>query len=352
MCDLVARHTAAWVRGQQAAGVAACAKHFPGHGDTDADTHLALAVLDASLDTVMSQAIPPFRAAVEAGSAAVMAGHLLIPSVDTDPASLSRRWQGDVLRGELGFDGTIVSDALEMAAVRDLYGIPGAAVRALVAGTDLLCIGGEPMPEPELDAISDAIVAAVRNGTLSAERLSDAAARAARLAGSWRAAFAPGSPVPVSTGGGTAWDPSVSALVADRALEVAGPLPGLHSPIFVVRCEDRPNIAVGVIPWGPVLALPASTRVTERVLHPGDPVPADAVRDAETVLVVTRDRHRHPWMRDVLAAVRAERGDAVLVEMGISGVSQDDAPAVASFGGTSANAAAVVRLLSGSASPP
>ena len=185
--DLVARHTAAWVRGQQAAGVAACAKHFPGHGDTDADTHLALAVLDASLDTVMSQAIPPFRAAVEAGSAAVMAGHLLIPSVDTDPASLSRRWQSDVLRGELGFDGTIVSDALEMAAVRDLYGIPGAAVRALVAGTDLLCIGGEPMPEPELDAISDAIVAAVRNGTLSAERLSDAAARAARLAGSWRA---------------------------------------------------------------------------------------------------------------------------------------------------------------------
>ena len=68
--------------------------------------------------------------------------------------------------------------------------------------------------------------------------------------------------------------------------------------------------------------------------------------------MVTRDRHRHPWMRDVLAAVRAERGDAVLVEMGISGVSPDDAPAVASFGGTSANAAAVVRLLSGSASPP
>ncbi|HEY7816531.1 MAG TPA: glycoside hydrolase family 3 N-terminal domain-containing protein, partial [Nakamurella sp.] len=341
---LVARHTAAWVTGQQAA-VAACAKHFPGHGDTVADTHLTLAVLTGTPEEVWEQALPPFRSAIEAGVSAIMAGHLLVPAVDDLPASVSRRWLAGVLRGELGFSGAIVSDALEMAALRDSYGIPGAAVMALVAGTDLLCIGGDPMPESALDAIRDAIVTAVRDGVLPAERLADAALRAATLG---RRPSSPSPHSPDSLGGSAAagaFDPGPSASAAERAIQVAGTVPTLPPPTLVLRCEERPNIAVGAIPWGLLPALPADLRPIEIVLHDGDPLPATAVQEAGSVIIVTRDRHRHPWMVGLLAAARTLRPDAVLVEMGISGVDIADAPALASFGAGAANAGAVVRLM-------
>jgi beta-N-acetylhexosaminidase len=340
---LVSRHTAAWVTGQQAAGVAACAKHFPGHGDTDADTHLRLAVLKGSPETVRAQAIPPFQEAIAAGAAAIMAGHLLVPFVDDLPASISARWLTDILRGDLGFTGAVVSDALEMAAVRDAYGIPGAAVRALVAGTDLLCIGGDPRPEAEIDGIRDAIVAAVVDGVLPAQRLADAASRAEQLGRAWSGSRQ--RPAGTDAIGTTTTEPSAAA--ADRALQIAGPLVPLSGPTLVLRCAERANIAVGTVPWGPTPALPGWTRPVEQVLHDGHALPAAAIHEAGTVLVVTRDRHRHPWMSEVLAATRAVRPDAVLVEMGISGVLASDAPAVASYGATAANAAAVVRLLVG-----
>ena len=342
---LVARHTAAWVTGQQAAAVAACAKHFPGHGDTDADTHLTLAVLAGTSEEVWSQALPPFRAAIEAGVSAIMAGHLLVPAVDDVAASVSRRWLTGVLREELSFSGVVVSDALEMAALRDSYGIPGAAVLALAAGTDLLCIGGDPMPESALDAIRDAIVTAVRDGVLPAERLADAALRAATLG---RRPPGPSAHSPGSPGGSAAavaFDPRPSASAAERAIQVTGPLSPLTPPTLMLRCEVRPNIAVGAIPWGLLPALPADLRPIEIVLHDGDPLPATAVREAGSLIIVTRDRHRHPWMVGLLAAARTLRPDAVLVEMGISGVGIADAPALASFGAGAVNAAAVARLV-------
>src|SRR5699024_5955627 len=103
--DLEARHTAAWVRGQQAAGVAACAKHFPGHGDTTVDSHRSVAVLAGDLQSLLRDALPPFAAAVAAGTAAVMSGHLVAPSVDDVPATVSRRWITEILRGDMGFAG-------------------------------------------------------------------------------------------------------------------------------------------------------------------------------------------------------------------------------------------------------
>lgn len=336
---LVARHTAAWVRGQQAAGVATCAKHFPGHGDTDADTHLELAVLRGELHTLRETALQPFAAAIGAGTAAIMPGHLLAPAVDDVPASLSRKWLTEILRRDMGFDGTIVTDALEMAAVARSFGIAGGAVRALAAGADVLCVGGVPRPPEEIDAIRDAIVDAVLDGTLGEERLTDAAhrarsvgvaeARAGALAGPAVSTHAPASDTALE--------------IAVRAVDVAGPLPALTDPVLVVRCTDSPNIAVGVVPWGPATVLkPAATEI---VLRQRDEVPADAVRAAGTVLVVTRDRHRHPWMREALADVRALRRDAVLVEMGTSGVDENQAPAIASFGASQANARAVAQIL-------
>lgn len=335
---LVAHHTAAWVRGQQSAGVAACAKHFPGHGDTSADSHRSVAVLSGGIDEIRRTALPPFVAAIAAGTAAIMPGHLLVPAVDDVPATVSRRWITEILRGELGFTGTIVTDALEMAGVAAVYGIPGAAVAALVAGSDLLCIGGETRPEEEIDAIRDAIVAAVLDGTLPEERLAAAASASAALGAAATRMLAHDAPAASPH----AADASMTA--ARHALEVVGPLPHVSDPILVIRCSETPNIAVGVIPWGPATVLPPSAG--EIVVHAGQTVPAEALAGAASVLIVTRDRHRFPWMVDLIHSVRARRPDAVIVEMGISGVHEADAPAVASFGATLANTRAVLEVLS------
>jgi beta-N-acetylhexosaminidase len=361
---LVSRHTAAWVAGQQATGVAACAKHFPGHGDTAADSHRTAAVLRGDLDTLMAEAIPPFRAAIRAGVSAIMAGHLLAPAVDGVPATVSRRWLTEILRGTLGFDGVVVTDALEMAALADSYGIPGGAVRALAAGADLLCLGGDTMTADELDAVRDAIVAAVRSGDLPEERLADAADRCTRLGVSTMGTRIPaaGSPDhaptvvtgtpgrPGSAQGSPAheafdrWDPALSAEVARRALGMAGTLPALRDPVLVLRCEATANIAAGAIPWSPAGALPGTA--AETILHAGDLLAVDALAQAGTVVVATRDRHRHRWMADVVRLVREHRPDAVLVELGISGVGAPDAPALASYGASRANGTAVAEALS------
>ena len=134
---LVARHVAAFVRGTQAQGVVACAKHFPGHGDTAVDSHLALPVASGDWEA----ALEPFRAAIAAGVGSIMTAHLLVPALDDEPATLSRPILTGLLREQLGYDGLVISDALEMRAVADLVGVEEAAVRSIAAGSDALCIG-------------------------------------------------------------------------------------------------------------------------------------------------------------------------------------------------------------------
>ena len=125
--------------------------------------------------------LPPFEAAIAAGVRAIMPRHLRVPELTGDlPASLSRRAQTDLLRGELGFTGVIVSDGLEMRAVSERYGIPEAAVQAVIAGTDLLCLGRD-QDQLSVLAVRAALVEAVRTGRLAGERLEEAAARVAEL---------------------------------------------------------------------------------------------------------------------------------------------------------------------------
>jgi len=135
--DRVMRHAARFVAGLQGAGVLACAKHFPGHGDTTVDSHLALPVVPHDRTRLSQIELPPFRAAIEAGVACVMTSHVLFPALDPVlPATLSRRVLG-ILREELGFDGVVVSDDLDMRAVADRWPMAERVRRGLEAGVDV-----------------------------------------------------------------------------------------------------------------------------------------------------------------------------------------------------------------------
>lgn len=182
---LVARHTAAYVEGLQAAGVAACTKHFPGHGDTAVDSHHALPRIDVDLETLHARELVPFRAAIAAGSKSVMSAHILLPALDPHrPATLSPQILTGLLRQELGYEGLIVTDAVEMQAIASTYGIERGSVLAIAAGADALCVGGGLDDDSTVLRLRDALVAAVRSGELPEERLADAAARVRALA-SW-----------------------------------------------------------------------------------------------------------------------------------------------------------------------
>jgi beta-N-acetylhexosaminidase len=136
----VAEHVAAAVRALQAGGVAACVKHFPGHGATTHDAHRELPVVDLDAEELRARDFVPFRAALHAGVAAVMTGHVLYPAAGDpeSPASLSKHWIDEVLRRELGFDGVVVSDALEMKGLTSRFDPVESGGLALAAGTDLV----------------------------------------------------------------------------------------------------------------------------------------------------------------------------------------------------------------------
>jgi len=183
---LVAAMGAAAVRGfQEDAGILACGKHFPGHGDTDTDSHHALPRISHDRARLETVELVPFRAALDAGLAAVMTSHLLFPALDPDlPATLSPAVLTGLLREEMGFEGLIITDDLEMKGVAEGWGAPEAAVLAVLAGADLLlcCHAWETQR-----AIRQALLKAMETGRLSEARLDKAAARIAAAKARWLA---------------------------------------------------------------------------------------------------------------------------------------------------------------------
>jgi beta-N-acetylhexosaminidase len=300
---LVARHSAAFVRGTQDAGVRACAKHFPGHGDTTVDSHRALPVVSGDLEP----ALLPFRAAVEAGVDALMTGHLVVPALDDAPATLSRAVVADLLRGELGFRGLVVSDALEMGAIAGTVGVEEAAIRALDAGVDLLCLGHD-LHEAAVESVHTAILGAVRSGRLAASRVEEAAGRVAAARPSRSPVTAPGP------------SPAVGLDAARRALAGDGQVRVGAVP-FVVELVPEANVAAGEARHGLAAVLGA----------PGvrlDGPDAVAPPPGRPLVVVVRDAARHPWQRDLVARLVAARPDAVIVETGLPG---DPPPGAAGY---------------------
>jgi beta-N-acetylhexosaminidase len=163
----VAAMVAAAVKGFHDAGVASTAKHFPGHGDTTVDSHTGLPVIDHSRARWAEDDAPPFEAAIGAGVDAIMSAHVVMPKLDPsgDPATLSKKILTGLLREELGFDGVISTDALDMAGVREKYGDDEVAVRAVLAGVDILL-----MP-PDFPEAYEAVLEAVKSGRVSEARL-------------------------------------------------------------------------------------------------------------------------------------------------------------------------------------
>lgn len=338
---LVARHAAAFVEGLQAAGVAACAKHFPGHGGTRADSHVTLPVIDADLATLRSRDLPPFASAIAAGVRCVLTAHIRFAAVDSAPATVSPAVIR-LLREELGFDGVVVTDALDMQAITSRLGLAGGAVAALAAGADLLCIGN-PLNEAgrgdgaaELATVWQAIVDAAQAGELPVERLVEANARVAALAAWVRAA----RDVPVPAAPTLAV--TVGLDVARRALRVTGDV-HLAGRLEVVDLRRHVNRAAG-----------RNSAVLLDVLHRRAPASdggdgGDGGDRPGRPVVLVDEPQRDPAVTDELRALLHRHPQAVVVATGWPDPSVDlGGNVVRTFGNARVNAEAAADVLFGS----
>ncbi len=281
-----------------------------------------------------------------------MPSHLRVPELTGDlPATVSGAALTGLLRGELGFTGVIVSDALEMRATRDMFGIPRAAVLAVAAGTDLLCLGRDGTEDGYL-AVRQALVAAVRDGTIGGARLEEAASRVARLRGGLARTRREqdGDGVPGDgVFGGHADRTRIGLAAARRAVRVSGPQRTLRRPV-IIEVEPRENIAAGRFGWGLGRWAPAESVRRVNVLGNGEmPKGAPAilaVAAGRSLVAVVRDAHRDENTRSLVEALLVARPDLVLVEMGLPLWRPPEGTSyLATYGASRANAQAAAELL-------
>ncbi len=215
---LVSRIVKGSLQGYADAGIVAVPKHFPGHGSVPADSHVSLPVQRESLEQLSERDLVPFRSAVDAGAGAVMVAHIDVRAIDPGtPSSVSPKLVDGILRKRLGFEGAVVTDALEMAGVAEKYGSAEAGVRALLAGSDILLLPADAA------ALHTAILRALRSGRLPQGRLDEAATRSVALMLQQR-----------STGGG---EPSTSLLGKAGRTSYAASLRGLT--VVSGSCKGR-----------------------------------------------------------------------------------------------------------------
>ncbi|MCI2417000.1 glycoside hydrolase family 3 protein [Saccharopolyspora sp. K220] len=313
---LVSEHAAAWVEGLQEAGASACAKHFPGHGLSGTDAHLGTPTVALSRAELLDHYLDPFRSAIAAGVDSIMVSHVRLPEIDEVPATISAAVLTGILRGELGFDGVVITDALEMHGIRDVAGLPEAAVRAIAAGADALCLGAWAYNE-DVDAAVSALVGAVRDGTLSEQRLAEANERIARLGNR-----------PKST---ASHDDSVGRQLAEDVVVVHGDPVLRGKRALVIRLDPTHSPAAGKASWGVEQPLRDAGVDLEVVAVNGSTYNGDGMVRAELgqyldecgpdadVVVLTRSSHRFDWQRPILDRLRERHPQAVIVDMGVPG---------------------------------
>ncbi|SEE66322.1 beta-N-acetylhexosaminidase [Streptomyces sp. 3213] len=330
--ELAARHLRAWITATDVRGIASCAKHFPGHGGTITDSHHGVAIDPRPYDELLVD-LEPFRAAVAAGVPMLMSAHVVFPALDANrPATLSRRILGDLLRLDLGFDGVLVSDALEMKAIADEYGEAAGARIALAAGADQVIVA---VPDLAVTlACRDAVLDALHARMLAEERVWEAAGRVRRLAERYA----------TPRRGVAAWDADAGLEAARRAVRTR-PLPPPVRGAHVVDLFPAPHPALN---WGGEDLLtelraidPTATGIALNE-EPADPAAlVDAIGDRSAPLVVaTSDAVLHPWQARLRDTLVARRPGAILVDTGLP-----EGGTLCSYGRGRVNLRAVAEVL-------
>lgn len=353
--QLVARHAVAYAEGLQSTGVAATAKHFPGHGDTAVDSHVGLPRVDAPLDVLRERELAPFAAAVRAGVRAVMTAHVILPALDPSrPATISAPVLS-MLRDELGFDGVIMTDALDMGAIRDTIGLGEGCVQALLAGADLLGLGnpvlGATSPDKDVQVFTEARTAlqrAVAEDRLPVERLEEAADRIDALR-RWRQS----QPVALPPHDGDA-----DRSVARRSLATRGSVRLVRDRLQVLDIRRQRNVAAGALPALTVQALlhaaPGSSVTSAFVLPEAVEGHADDTRlalrsDLPVADVVVTGSPGHDDAEDEqLRAALSTNPDALVLVLGYATGAEELCGArrvIWTFGDSVPTAIAVTELL-------
>ena len=285
--DGVARHVAAWVRGCARGGALSCAKHFPGHGRTVGDSHIERPAVRASRQE-LEEDLEPFRAGIAAGVDSLMTAHVVYPALDSDaPATLSAQILDGLLRGEMGFGGLVVTDAIIMEGMTEGGSEASASVQALAAGCDLLLY-----PEDN-DAVIRAVQAAVQDGRLPRARIAEALERIAAAAE--RVAR------PVDAAWGAEDDRRWALEIAVNALRVCRGEPRL--PAGRVRIAEIEDDAGGPWPPYPRLAFPAALRAAG----------VEIADDGELIIALYSDIRAWKGRPGISAAAR-ERVRAITAE--------------------------------------
>jgi beta-N-acetylhexosaminidase len=305
----VERYGLAALQGMGRTGMLACAKHFPGHGDTVLDSHFGLASVPHDRDRLERTELSPFRQAIRHGVDAIMTAHVMFPAIDPHgvPATLSSRVLTDLLRHELEFQGVILTDCLEMAAIAERLGVGGGAVKAIEAGADMVLVSHSPHRQHE--ALT-CLAAATADGGLRGDRLEEALARvrAMRLRSAAAAPALSCLQQPEAL--------SLSEKIYRRALICLDPTRPLSTgrPVRIVNFSDRrwapiEQVALGARPYpAPTLAGTLSAggfAVTERILAPDagtDDIrlALEGIQPADQVLVLTHDACLHPCQRQAI----------------------------------------------------
>jgi beta-N-acetylhexosaminidase len=245
----VSQLVAAYIRGARSGGLFTTAKHFPGHGDTQSDSHIDLPVVAACWNRLDTLELEPFRAAIRAGVTAVMTAHIALPCIDggedPPPATFSSTIMSDILRDSLGFGGLVVTDALSMGAIVNKYGAGEAAVRAFLAGSDMLLIPDDPK------AALRAMTAAVESGRVSPERLNQSVARVLHLkndAGLFRRRTVPLDQIPGVVGRKEFQDSANSIAARSLTLVQAGPIEQYRASrgrTALISYAEETNLTIG-----------------------------------------------------------------------------------------------------------
>ena len=378
----VADFVVATLRGLASAGIAGTAKHFPGHGDTALDSHLALPTIPHDLAYLRRVDLVPFTAAIAAGVPLIMTAHIRFPAVEPDgvPATLSRRILTRLLRGEMGYDGVIVSDAMTMQAIRDHYGIVAGCVQSVIAGADLVI----PLDGQE-GAVLDALLAAVANGRLPGAQVDASVRRILRLRQSLAAS--PEQPEHATTsvafGMSAHYDDNraLAREVARRSVTVLAAPPGTL-PLAAGQAgqaESAPVIAVAVVECllgsaseaeqVPDAALPLLTAVRARFPQahvrgamlaaesPTDTQRAAAhalAADADMLVIGTSDLARFPRQAEaVVALMQSARRVVVIAQRGPYDLGVlpplPHAALIATYGDSPDALAAAVAIIAGDA---